>query len=377
MKTYNFFYPLLVCLIFSGCVKSGTGPDIDEKKDPGVEADYTLLLSSDGMLSAQALNATAESITLNPVESPFAAMALPELTFREGSVLSLYHRLGDCSGEITKYNFDDQTSEKLQVFTDLGDCSLSVTALAHSETELFIGYAKEVAVKDTDYFVRIVNIQTSEPTFVDIALDKKPVQLALANNRLFILTFDAEITDENGLTVMDLDTNALIHEMNLGYNAKQIFKNIDGNLIISYDELHTVLNSTTLSVQYTSYEPGKEPKFSNCSINYLDDTGKLYYQRPTGEDLHPNIPAIYDFSLNTVYLYIYENFLTTTQIAFEFEIGDTTMVGYDEANNLILIGYQKTGGTSKGGLLRVRPIPEPAFIDNIDLDGVPYSIFVK
>jgi len=35
------------------------------------------------------------------------------------------------------------------------------------------------------------------------------------------------------------------------------------------------------------------------------------------------------------------------------------------------------GGSNEGGLMRIKPVPEPAFIDNIDLDGVPYQIFIQ
>lgn len=376
MKTYTFFYIILACLITIGCNKSDNVTESGNPNETGVDANYTLLLSSDGMLSAQPLNATIEILTVNPKESQFSTMAFPQLMFREGTVLSLYHRLTNCSGEITKYDFDDDASKSFEVFTDIGSCNLTAMAITHSETALYIAYAIEVTSKGTKYFIRIFDTSTSEPAFEDVELNKKPIQLTVTNNRLFILTFDEEVTDENGLTVMDLNTKALIHEMNLGYDARQIIKNIDGNLIISYDELHTLLNSATLEVEYRRYETGKEPKFANSKANHLDDTGKLYYQRENeGEISH--ISAIYDFPNNIAYLYIYENFLTEAQIEFEFEIDDTTMVGYDKANNLILIGYKKSSNANKGGLLRVKPIPEPAFIDNIDLDGVPYDIFVK
>ena len=76
-------------------------------------------------------------------------------------------------------------------------------------------------------------------------------------------------------------------------------------------------------------------------------------------------------------LYAYENFLTETQRDLEFEIKSTTMVGYDEKNNLLLIGYSKTGGSKKGGLLRIKLGLEPEFVDNLDLDGAPYALFIK
>ena len=373
MKTYTFFYMFLAYLVIIGCNKSDNGPGLDEIS---ANADYTLLLSSDGMLAAQPLNAAIDVLTVDSAESPFAEMVLPQLTFKEGSVLSLYHKLTDCSGKITKYDFGDHTSKNFEVFTDLGSCNLIAMAIAHSETMVYIAYTIEANFKDTKYFVRIFDTKISKPTFEDVALDKKPIQLVVADNKLFILTFDEGVTDENGLTVMDLDTKELIHEMNLGYNAKRIIKNIDGNLIIGYDELHTLLNSSTMDVQYVSYEAGKEPKFTDSKIDHLDGAGKLYYQRPNEGEI-PHIPAVYDFPLNMTYLYIYENFLTEVQIGSEFEIGDTTMVGYDKVNNLILIGYKKYSDANKGGLLRVKPVPKPAFIDNIDLDGVPYDVFVN
>ena len=92
---------------------------------------------------------------------------------------------------------------------------------------------------------------------------------------------------------------------------------------------------------------------------------------------YPNIPAVYDFETNTAFLYYYENFLSEQEQLVEFEIGDTSMVSYDAKNNLILIGYQKSGDPGKGGLLRVRPIPNPAFIDNIDLNGVPFQMYTN
>ncbi len=92
---------------------------------------------------------------------------------------------------------------------------------------------------------------------------------------------------------------------------------------------------------------------------------------------YPNIPAVYDFENNTAILYYYENFLSEQEQLVEFEIGDTSMVSYDAKNNLILIGYQKSGDPDKGGLLRIRPIPNPAFIDNIDLNGVPFQMYTN
>ena len=98
---------------------------------------------------------------------------------------------------------------------------------------------------------------------------------------------------------------------------------------------------------------------------------------PGSNSIYPIVAAMYDFETNNTVLYAYENFLTETQRDLEFEIKSTTMVGYDEKNNLLLIGYSKTGGSKKGGLLRIKLGLEPEFVDNLDLDGAPYALFIK
>ncbi len=72
-------------------------------------------------------------------------------------------------------------------------------------------------------------------SFTDVPLNKKPVDLVSVNDRLFILTHDLEVSDENFLSVLDLNLNALIHEKNLGSRARRIFQNSDDEIIISYD----------------------------------------------------------------------------------------------------------------------------------------------
>lgn len=362
---------LLACVLL-GCNKSDEGSETP--KEVGAEADYTLLVSVDGMLKAQPLNATSEALTINPGESPFAEVNIPQPTFKEGSVLSMYHEKTACTGEVTQYDFSDHSSKNFEVFSDLGSCNLTASAIAHSGTAFFISYAVE-ETSTTNYFVRVLDMDGTK--VIDIPLDKKPLQMVVAKNRLFIMNFDTEVTGENGLTVLDLSNNTLINEINLGFDARQIFRNTDDNLVISYDGLHTLLNVTTMGVQYVNYEAGKEPDFALSGGNHLDNVGKLYYKRPTGETTHPNIPAIYDFTQNVAYVYAYENFLSQTQIEFEFEIGNTTMVCYDAKNNYMLVGYLKAGSTDMGGILRIKPGTEPQVIDNVDVAGVPYDIFMK
>lgn len=374
MKTYTIFY-MLLALVIIGCNKSDEGEG-GGGKNKSVDASYALLLKNGSLLSTQLLNAGADVITLNPAQSALVEKQMPQLTYTKGTNFLQYHKSGDCSGEITKHDFSDDTSTVIQVFADLGDCDLTATTIAESNNSIFIGYEFEKASMPNDYFVRVIQMGTNE--FADVTLDKKPVGLAIANNRLFILTLDEKITDENSLSVMDLTSNTLIHEMGLGYDAQRIFENNQGNIVISYPELHTNLNSSTLAFDYTQYADGTEPKFVTSNSTHFDLEGKLYYPvSPGSNSIYPVIPAVYDFSQNLTILYAYENFLTETKRNFEFEIETTTMVGFDHKNNLILIGYKKTSGSNKGGLLRIKPAPEPAFVDNLDVDGIPYAIFVK
>lgn len=375
MKTYFTFFTLCTLLIFA-CSKSENEPLEDE--NTGIEADYVVLLNKDEVLKPQLLLADAETLSLNPAESSLLENTVPDLTYFDGSKFIQYHKDGNCAGQITTHDFKTDTSKTTPVFTDLNDCDLTATAIALSEKSVFVAY-KMTSPNPNDYLVRIIDLSTSESTTIDITLDKKPVDLAVANNRLFVLTFDELITDENSLSVFDLSNNSLIHEMDLGYSVRRIFTDTQKNIIISYDELHTTLNSVNMSFEYTQYEDNTAPKFSSATSSNFDLDGRLYYPMEPGENSsYPLVPAIYDFSKKLVVLYAYENFLTEQKRNFEYEIETTTAVGYDEENGLMLVGYKKMNTASKdGGLLRIRLAPEPALIDHIDLDGVPTKILVN
>lgn len=375
MKTYNIFYALLALVIVSCSKSDGSAPEIENPQS--TDADYVLLLSGDGMLSTQFLNANAEVITLNPAASSLAEKTIPDLSAMKDSSFLQYHKSDNCSGVLIQHDFSTDVSTEIVVFEDLLDCDLTATGITSSANSIFISYTLANTNPDS-YMVRIIDAKSTDYSFTDVILDKKPVELAIANNKLFILTVDELVTDENSISVLDLSSNTLIHEIGLGYDALRIFKDGNDNIIISYEELHTTLNSSTMSVVYTQYENGKAPNFVNSTSNQFDGSGRLYYPAVSGQhSAYSKIPAVYDFTENLVVLYAFENFLTESKRDLEFEIETTTAVGYDQENNLILIGYKKTGSLNKGGLLRVKPAPDPAFIDNTDLDGVPYEIIVK
>lgn len=363
-----------------GCSKTENTTS-NNNEGPNVDADYSVLLTYNGLLSETLLNANAELITKNPASSPFQSTTLPELSYREGNIISWYASKPNCTGELTKVNFSNYASEQLNVFEDLLNCELEVKSIAHSTNSVFLAYSVPgTGAKQTHYFIRTMNTDPEEPAFTDLELDLEPKQIIFALNKVYILSLDDEEDDKFSLVVLDVNSGTLVHELNLDFDAQRIFKTIDNNIMVSYPELHLVVSSNSMAITETvRYNEGLEPKFGYSDVSVFDQAGNLYYPMPTELEQtdYPNIPGVYDFSTNTAVLYYYENFLTASERQFEYAIGDTSLVSYDAANNLILIGYQKSDDTSKGGLLRIKPIPEPAFIDNIDLDGVPTQIFVN
>ncbi|TMM56946.1 hypothetical protein FEE95_10650 [Maribacter algarum] len=378
MKTYTTFCAILL-LVFFSCSKSDNGPgDGDKNEDTSIDADYVTLLSKDGLIKPQLLNANAEVITLNPAESALTEKPIPDYSYVDRSYFLQYHKDGNCGGQVTKHDFKSDTTTDIPVFTDLNDCNLSATALAKYDDSLFISYVV-TNLGSFDYLVRVIDLNSSDFSYTDVTLGQKPVDLTIANNRLFILTLDELITDENSLSVMDMSSNELIHEMDLGYSVRRIFTDVQDNVIVSYDELHTTLNSATMAFEYTQYDGVTSPNFANSKSSNFDLSGRLFYPMDPGSNsAYPLVPAIYDFSKKLVVLYAFENFLTEAKRNFEYEIETTTAVGYDEKNGLMLIGYKKMNGAVKeGGLLRIKLKPEPAFVDNIDLDGVPVELIMN
>ncbi len=378
MKTYSIIYALLALVVVS-CSKSSDSQPIEEieKEENFFNADYILLEESNGVLSTQLLKSSETTIDLSPAESTFSNVPFSDVLFLKESIFANYAKLTDCSGQVTIHDFSDDTSNIVAVFDDLVACNISVTSIIVEGNMLYVAYVLEETSKINTYFIRAIDLSASEDNIVDVALAKKPLQMAFTNGRIFVLTIDMEITDEYSLSVIDGASTTVIHEIGLGYDVEQIFSDGDQNMIIAYPELHTVLNSATMSVQYTGYENGKEPMFSDSKFNCFDGQGRLFYKRPIEDAAYSNIPAIYDFSNNLAILYFYENFLTASQLEFEYKIGDTTMVSYDDKNNIMLVGYQKLNDASKGGLLRIQLEPAPELLDNLDLDGVPYQLFYQ
>lgn len=359
-----------------GCSKSSDAIG-SEEIDNFQKADYVLLLKSNEEIASQLLNISKSKVSLSTVNSNFERAVFPTLAFQKESKLGYYQRLNGCSGEVVIHDFIDDSSIRVDVFPDLNDCELEVASFEYDDNQLYVVYEITDAFSSPEYFLRRIDYNDATITQIDIELSKKPLQLSIAKGFLFILTLDVGITNENALSILQLSSNELVNEIGLGYNVGQIFKNINQDIIIAYQELHTVLNSETWNVNYVGYDSGSEPKF-HASVNHkIDKGGRLFYRMPITNGIHSEIPAIYDFTKNLTTLFYYDNFLTSAQLEEEFKIGATTMVNYDEINEVMLIGYQKKDDLNAGGLLRVQLEPEPKFLGNTNLEGVPHYSYIQ
>lgn len=370
---------VLLAVLAIGCSTSESEPVVDEN-EVSVDVSYSVLLTHNDLLTESLLNANGEVITQNPANSSFESIEVPQLSYRDGTLLSFYTGGEDCTGTLISVDFGTYVSREFTVFDDLVNCELEVRSITHSANAIYLVYSiPGDGLKGMDYFLRSVDATSAEGTFSEIQLEKVPEQIVFANNRVFILSGDPDEENKYGLVVYDVSSESLIHDINLDFDAQKLFRTIDGNIIVSYPDLHLTINSGTMGITSTvRYNDGQEPKFGYTQAGYFDTQGNLYYPMPTdfsGTE-YANIPGVYDFATNTAILYFYENFLTVEEREFEYDIGDTSMVSYDAENHLILIGYQKSSDANKGGLLRVKPIPDPKFIDNIDLEGVPFQVFV-
>lgn len=360
-----------------GCSKSDDTPDDDGGSEKAT-LEYVVVVQEAGVLKPKFLGGTIENISLKSNESSYVDKILPQLhNVKETSFLQ-YHKTNNCKGILTKHDFKLDTSIEVTVFEDLNNCELTVTAINQTKNAIFISYVV-TTITPIAYKVRIIDWNDENFDFVDVTLTDKPVDLAIANNRLFVLTLDENITDENSVSVIDLNTNSIIHEMGLGYDAHRIFSNSADEIIVGYNELHTVINTTTFAVQYKQYGSLVAPNFAfSNSINF-DEQGVLYYaSNPGSKSEYPLIATSFDFDNMAVVLYSYENILSAEKRDNQYKIKTTSTVNIDVENRIVLIGYEKTEGSVKGGLLRIKLNDENEItaIDNMDLEGIPLEIIV-
>ncbi|MEM7380517.1 MAG: hypothetical protein AAF361_04885, partial [Bacteroidota bacterium] len=109
MKTYSYWLALMA-MLFLAC-DSGEEPTGDDKETVSVDADYSVLLTTDDILSSVLLNANAETIGINPGTIPFSNSTAPELNYKEDKLWGFLTSESDCSAVIRKYDFETFDSE--------------------------------------------------------------------------------------------------------------------------------------------------------------------------------------------------------------------------------------------------------------------------
>lgn len=367
-----------------GCAKPDKGHPTDTHQ-AGTDVNYTVLLRKDAVLKQAYFSADATLIqSVNPIGET-AMLTYPKLSYREGNSISLYAAQPDCTGEVVRFNFNTDQKVVIPVFEDIASCAIDVLSITHSADAVYLAYSYPGSgLKEKHYFIRAVPVADGSKAYWEYELSRESIQIVYSNSKIFVLSRDEDKGDKDGadeftLLVLNPADGVLLHEINLDEDAQKIFRTNEGHVLVTYPKLHLLIDSQTLGILKTvRYNTGTGPNFGSVDKAFFDLVGNLYYPMPTGLSgtTYKTIPGVYDFSNNTSIVYYYENFLTGAERKFEYEIGDTSLVAYDAANNLILIGYQKLGENGLGGLLRIRPTPGLELVDNIDLDGIPYELFI-
>ena len=374
MKTYTYKVGILLMALLAACSKPAAEPQ--ENETPlSIEADYTLLMDQNGVLATQSILSSENGMVPEPHDLNFPSFPSTEISYADGNTFSFFEVTSDCKGKVLRYDFDSGDYQLIETFLNLDACDLNITAIAHDNTHVFLSFIKSEVGKSDAYFVRIINLNDTESA-VDVELGLKPMFMVSSQEKLFVLAHDIEITDENGIIVIDINGQSTIYEKLIGFNAKKIFKAPDGNIVISYPELHTKMNSSTFEELYTQYGETLRPNLYASTYYEFDSTDKLYYTMNTEDNQIMKIPAVYDFQANKATLYYFDNFLSDIQST-DLNIKSASAIGYDEKNGFILVGYQKNGNGNTGGILRLTPTPDFTYVDNVDLEGIPKAIMVQ
>ncbi|TDT45430.1 hypothetical protein CLV90_2517 [Maribacter spongiicola] len=374
MKIYKYVACFVLALSFFACDKSSE--QVEEEIPITIDADYTVFLQRNNQLSGVVIASSDDGLVVKNTLTSFNTIPANALKYRTSTNIS-YYSISNCEASLQWYTAKNSISKSISLFTDIDPCSIEILAMAHTDEIVAVAYERELLGKDKEFMVRLNTLNAEVENKTEISLDKKPIAIVSSSNRLFVLTLNEYVTDEFHLSVIDLAEEAVILELDLGYNAFRLFTNNTGKIIVSYPELHTTIDPITLEKSYTTYGENTEPGFITTTDFFVDRLGRFYFQKsvPTAEVVE--VPAIYDFDKNSTVVYLFENFLTETELNVKYNIAAATSIAYDEENNYVLIGYQKKGQIDKGGILRITPAPDFKLIDNIDLEGVPKTIFTK
>jgi hypothetical protein len=379
MKTYAYWASIMLAFLFVSCAK--TAPD-DLMNNPDTvfpdASNLIVLVRKGSSITAQEWQ-SKEDGSLEPSERTpnFSGILNPIMLSLKEESIAFFQTDTFCDGEVILYDVHKNMETSSFVFDETGNCNWELTAMTHTESELFLAYILEMEGKDKAFFLRRVPFNSETPEFVDIPLTKKAIGLEPVGNKLFVLDFDEDITEENGLVVIDLEQNKKTYEMNLGYDVGNIFKDTNDNIVIAYPELHTLVNSATLAMTYTQYEEGTAPDFYDSKISLFDSSGNMFYLRNYDGGETENIPGVYDFDNNLGTLYYFQNFLTQEQLEMELNINKAMSLAFDNKEQILYIGYQKKDDTSKGGILQLKLYPELVYLANSNLDGLPEAICIQ
>ncbi len=370
MKIWTLFASAFLGAIVFSCSSSNDTPQNDEVII--TPADYNVILSnSQGFIPKKYL-INFEGLFLNNSDSFFFESSAPSLTFRYGSTVLVYQNVGQCDGNLVSYDFSDTSEFSIPIFSDLSSCVLHVTGITQQANVVFVSYVLDITSKEQAFFIRSVDLDTKE--YEDYEVNKKPVKIVVSDTRLFVLTRDENSAEKSVLTVLSLVDKSEILEIDLEFNVGTMFKKTNGDIIISYPDSHTTLDSESLEATYTRYAPGSQPDFFDSENGVFDMNGNLYYVRNDSlTEQIKTIAAMHDFDKNSTVLYYFENFLNEAQLKVAYNVKSATAVSFDNINNLIVIGYEKNT-VPGGGIIRITPAPNLTFVDNFDLQDTPFLI---
>jgi len=378
MKIYLKWALLLV--LFAGCSKSDNGQTKDDEKgaEQLPEYKYTVVLNNNSVSTAKSIRANSELMLLSNDQSEYGTNSAYDFKYKNNYVLTTLS-LSNCLGKIVNHNFYNDTKISFNVFSESENCNITVKAITHSSKYIFIAYEEfnESTLK-TSNLLRKIKLNAAQ-SFEDIEIGAQIKDLDFSKNDVYVLLENND--KSNSLLAIDQDTSDELLNLYLGSGAMDLVKNPDNNILVSYNYKHLVINNTTYaSKSETKYDEQSSPQFSNSVIKNFGTDGKLYYAMSLNSDSDENIidtPSVYDFDKSLTVMYYYKNFLTEKLRSEIYKIGATTMIVYDHDNEIIILGYQHHDNPSTGGLLRIKPVPNPEFIDHIDLAGVPNFIFIN
>ncbi|MEO9479839.1 MAG: hypothetical protein ABJO28_00835 [Maribacter dokdonensis] len=373
MKTYNFVACFVLALSFVACDKSTN--EQQEETSTNIAVDYTVFLKTNDNVNAVIVRDNEGNLA---TESEVVSLGnIPTSAIKIKSVNGLgYFYTANCEAALQWYNSENQTSGSVQLFNDLNACDVSVASVTYNEDNVFAAYEVDLAGKDKHYVVRVSSLDNPS-AYSEVTIDNKPVDIVESSGKLFVLTLNEFVSNEYHLSVIDLNTLDVMVNVDLGYDALRLFKNDSGEIIVSYPELHTTIDPMTLDKVYTTYGEDTAPGFISTQDYHIGNDGKFYFQKYMSDAAIKEVPATYDFNRNGTVVYLFENFLSDSELNVKYNIAGTTAIAYDDKNNYMLIGYQKRGANNEGGILRITPSPDFKLIDNIDVSGIPQTIFIN